>query len=277
MQIEMKRIFFAFIVLLALSSCARSAEPFFFVQITDTQMGFREKGEIGRSVSLLTETVAAVNRLHPAFVVVTGDMVNAWADTAQLKAYKALISQIDKDIPVYEIPGNHDFRPLKEEGSDKAWFEHFGTDRFCFTYGDCLIVGFNSCYVKDGLSDEELREFEWLESCLEGGRKAAHRFLFCHCSIIREDPLEEEDYFNFQEPYRQKYLDLCSRYGVDAVFSGHYHRYRRCTFNGTEHVTCTASGTPLGDGFTGINIVTVHPDRFESVVVPTSEAVNPLQ
>lgn len=273
----MKRILLILLFALTLFSCARPAGPFFFVQIADPQMGFKEKGEIERSVRLLTETVETINRLHPAFVVVAGDLLNSWSSVEQLDAYKALISQIDKDIPVYEIPGNHDYRPLKEEGSDKAWFENFGTDRFSFTYGDCLFAGFNSCYAKDGQEEQESEQFEWLESCLKDSRKAAHRFLFCHCSIIREDPAEEEDYFNFQAPYRQKYLDLCEKYKVDAVFSGHYHRFRHCSFNGTEHVTCTACGWPLEDGFSGINVVAVYPDRFEYKVVPTLEAVNPIK
>ena len=50
---------------------ARAQKPFFFVQITDPQLGFHEKNSIEVGVKLLTETVEAINRIHPAFVIVT--------------------------------------------------------------------------------------------------------------------------------------------------------------------------------------------------------------
>ena len=77
---------------------ARAQKPFFFVQITDPQLGFKEKNTMAEGVRLLTETVEAINRIRPAFVIVTGDMVNNRFNEEQWEAYSRLIAQIDKDI-----------------------------------------------------------------------------------------------------------------------------------------------------------------------------------
>lgn len=258
--------------------CSRADAPFFFVQISDPQMGFKEHGEIERSVRYLDETVQTINKLHPAFVLVTGDMLSHWDNQEELQAYKAGIAQIDKGIPVYEVPGNHDFRPVKEPGSDTAYFERFNDGKFEFWYNGSYFLGFNSNYIKDGLEAEEEEQFAWISSCLaENAPKANQVILFMHCSIIKEAVDEEEDYFNFQAPYREKYLKLCKDYGVDLVLSGHFHRTRSVLYDGTQHVTCTASGWPLGDGISGINVVGVWPDHVTWAVTSREEAVNPLK
>ncbi len=264
------------LVFVSMTVLAKKPEPFFFIQITDPQMGFGEKGEVARSVRLLNETVDAINRLHPAFVVVTGDMVHTWYNEKEFNAYKECMSRLDSSIPVYTIPGNHDMKPTKSEESVQWYLANFGPDHFAFKYKGSFFIGYNSNYIKDGPAEEEVRQFEWLEKELKKQKRAKHRFVFTHCSIIKEDVNEKANYFCYHEPYRAKYLKLCKDYNVDAVFSGHYHRYRTVMHDGTRHVTCTASGHPLGDGFSGINVVTVYPDHFTYEVVPPKDAVNPL-
>ena len=52
-------------------------EPFTFVQIADPQLGFCDKGQDWRwTVDNLKATVARVNELKPAFVIVTGDLIH---------------------------------------------------------------------------------------------------------------------------------------------------------------------------------------------------------
>ena len=265
---------------MSLACCRQKAdEPFFFVQVTDTQMGFREKhGEVERSVEYLSATVDRINDLHPAFVVVTGDMVNNWNSSVQLAAYDSLMSRIASNIPVYTIPGNHDFRPAKEPESAEAYHEHFGQETFCFEYHKSLFLGYNSCLIKEDDAEKEAAQYSWIVSQLEKYRpEVEHIFLFSHCAVVLEERDAAEDYFYYQEPYRSKYLKLCRDYNVDAVFSGHYHRTRSVTLDGTQYVTCTASGEPLGDGFTGINTVGVWPDRFTWSVTSPADAVNPLR
>jgi len=264
--------------MLSLASCKKASEPFFFVQITDPQMGFKEKGKVERSVRLLSEAVDAINRLEPPFVIVTGDMVSHWNDSTELAVYDSLMACIKPDIKVYHVPGNHDYRPFREDGigSDLAYLARYGYDHFDFIYNGSLFLGYNSCFIKDIDEEKEAAQYDWMVSCLEKYKgKVDHIFLIAHCSIILEAPDEENQYFNFQEPYREKYLKLCKDYGVDAVFTGHYHRPRLADFDGTQHITCTASGFPLGDGFSAINVVTVTPESFSYSMVPPEAAVAP--
>ena len=271
----LKRILFSILLVL---SCwqAALARPFFFVQITDPQLGFKENNSIEVGVRLLTETVEAINRIHPAFVVVTGDMTNNRFNEEQWEAYRRLIGQIDKDIPVWHVPGNHDLKP-KEEGDLQHYLDRFGYDRFSFRYKGCSFIGANSCFLKDGCIQEEKEHCTWLVRELIKARRDRFTFVFTHCPIVKEAVDEPESYFNFQAPYRAFYLGLCEKYGVDAVFSGHLHQSRFCEHNGVKYYTASASGLPLGDGFSGLQIVTVYKNRFTAEFVPAAEARNPLK
>ncbi|MBR1575294.1 MAG: metallophosphoesterase [Bacteroidales bacterium] len=270
----MKRIVL-FLVLCVSCLQLNAAKPFFFVQITDPQLGFKEKNSIEVGVKLLTETVEAINRIHPDFVVVTGDMTNNRFSEEQWEAYRKLIGQIDKDIPVWHIPGNHDLKP-QEEGDLEHYLARYGYDRFCFRHKGCAFIGANSCFLKDKCFAQEREHYIWLEEQLWRSRKARHVFVFTHCPVVKERVDEKEDYFNFQAPYRQLYLDLFRQYQVDAVFSGHLHRSRFCEDGGVPYYTTSASGLPLGDGTSGLNIVTVYPDHFTAEFVSAAEARNPL-
>ena len=251
------------------------ARPFFFVQMTDPQLGFKEKDGFEQGLALLSETVDAINRIRPDFVVVTGDMTNNRFNEAQWAAYREQMDRIDKSIPVWHIPGNHDLKP-REEGDVDHYLSRFGYERFSFRHKGSAFIGINSCYLKDKCFEQEKEQCVWMLSELRKARKARHIFLFTHCPVIKSDPLEAEDYFNFQEPYRSFYFDVCERYGVDAVISGHLHRSRYCDYKGVQYITASASGLPLGDGISGINIITVDKNGFSTQFVPASEAKNPL-
>ena len=264
------------ILLLAAALPLLASKPFFFVQMTDPQLGFKEKPEsFEQGLTLLQETVDAINRIHPDFVVVTGDMTNNRFNSVQWEAYKALMGQISKDIPVWHIPGNHDLKP-REEGDLAHYLRRYGYDRFSFNHKGCAFIGINSCFLKDGCFDEEEEQCRWMLMELWKNRDAEHIFLFTHCPVVKSDPDEKDDYFNFQKVYRDFYFSVCERYGIDAVFSGHFHRSRFCEHNGVRYYTTSASGLTLGDGTSGINIVTVDGDTYKSEFVAASKAVNPF-
>src|SRR5439155_9318850 len=88
---------------------AAAAEPFFFIQLTDPQFGmFTDNADFRQETANFEFAVAAVNRLRPAFVVVTGDLVNKAGDAAQIAEYPPLVVRVDPAIPVYNVAGNHD-------------------------------------------------------------------------------------------------------------------------------------------------------------------------
>ena len=148
----MKKIVFAALAALLLASCG--PRDFVFMQLSDPQVGFRDKTEgYTQSDSLMKLAVAAVNRIKPAAVVITGDLVNHTDDELQKEIYKRNIAAVDSSIPLYALPGNHDMRPWTPEHHDE-FLQFNGYDRFSFKLNDCSFIGFDSCCIKDGIEDQ---------------------------------------------------------------------------------------------------------------------------
>ncbi|MFR2004756.1 metallophosphoesterase [Alistipes putredinis] len=119
-------------------------EPFTFVQIADPQLGFCDKGQDWRwTVDNLKVTVARVNELKPAFVIVTGDLIHNHKSAEQARAYRENIALIDASIPVFHIPGNHDIPKYGAEALAQ-YLDEFGYDRFSFSYNGSAFIGLNS-------------------------------------------------------------------------------------------------------------------------------------
>ena len=85
-----------------------AADPFFFIQLSDPQFGmFTTNKEFAQETANFEFAVATVNRLRPAFVVITGDLVNQPGDAAQIAEYQRIVRRVDSTIPVYNVAGNH--------------------------------------------------------------------------------------------------------------------------------------------------------------------------
>lgn len=258
-------------------SAVRSAaenEPFFFIQISDPQLGFREEG-CAEGCRLLEATVKAINSLRPAFVIVTGDMVDRAGDARQMAAYRQLIGRVPEEIPVFHLPGNHDVGSNADAGK-RAYLEAYGYDRFAFRYGNAAFIGIDSCPIKNGWAEAEAEQYAWLCERLEEMAECRMKFLFLHCPIVLRERHEAENYSNFPEPMRERYLALLKKHAVDAVFAGHLHNTSCADVEGIRMITCGPSGKPLGNGFSGLNLVTVYPDRFRAEFVAAADAENPL-
>ena len=75
---------FSFLIL-TLGSTRAADEPWFFIQLSDPQLGmFTDNRDFAQDAANFEFAVAAVNRLKPAFVVVTGDLVHKPGDAAQI-------------------------------------------------------------------------------------------------------------------------------------------------------------------------------------------------
>src|SRR2546430_15844275 len=91
------------------SYSARAAEPFFFIQLSDPQFGmFTNDKDFAQETANFEFAVATINRLKPAFVVITGDLINKPGDAAQVAEFKRIVKKIDSAISVYNVVGNHD-------------------------------------------------------------------------------------------------------------------------------------------------------------------------
>lgn len=267
MLLNMTRIKFIALSILLLAGSCRSFEPFTFVQMSDTQIGFLDDSPgYAHSDSLMKAAVDETNALKPAFVFVTGDLVNNPADPVQDSIYRVRLSELE--APVYAVPGNHDymgFTPVKQQ----AYIAHRGYDRFSFQAKGCAFIGMDSNCIKDGAEEAEAEQLEWLEKELSSAKDCRYTFVFLHCPVIRESIDEAEDYFNFPLDKRRQYIDLFKTYGVDAVLSGHCHQEFNCTFDGILFSVAGPVGNALGHGTPGYNVVTVTSDSIEITYTPT--------
>src|SRR3954471_10595688 len=97
------------IVMLLAGSLAQAAEPFFFVQLSDPQFGmFTDNKDFAQETANFEFAVASINRLRPAFVIITGDLVNKPGDAAQIAEFRRIVAKVDSGIPVYNVVGNQD-------------------------------------------------------------------------------------------------------------------------------------------------------------------------
>src|SRR6266700_954425 len=86
---------------------AGASEPFSFVQMSDPQFGmYTENKSFEHETANFEFAMAAANRLHPKFVVVTGDLINQPGDAAQAAEYRRIAAKLDAGIKLYHVAGN---------------------------------------------------------------------------------------------------------------------------------------------------------------------------
>lgn len=247
---------------------AAANEPFFFIQLTDPQFGmFADNTNFVQETANFEFAVATVNRLHPAFVVVTGDLVNRTGDAAQIKEYKRILAEVDPTIPVYNVAGNHDVGNAPTPGAVAAYTNQFGPDHYSFQYGDFVGIVLDSNLIQAPQKVTELAaaQEQWLETELEKAHRdgARHIAVFQHHSWFLKNANEPDQYFNLPRASREKYMALFKKFGVEDVFCGHYHRNRVARDGSVEVVTTGAVGRPLGGDKSGMQVVIVRDSGIE--------------
>lgn len=243
-------------------------EPFFFIQLSDPQFGmFTNNADFAQESANFAFAVATINRLQPAFVVVTGDLVNKARDAAQLAEYKRLTAQVDAKTPVYNVVGNHDVGNEPDPTSLAAWKEQFGPDHYAFRYGNLVGIVLNSNLISAPQRAPRLYEEQekWLREELGKAKTegAEHIVVFQHHPWFVHMPDEPNSYWNIPLARRSQYLALFHESNVKYLFSGHYHRNAVGRDGDIEAVTTGAVGKPLGDGKSGLRIVVVSDNKLE--------------
>jgi 3',5'-cyclic AMP phosphodiesterase CpdA len=251
-----------------LATPSRAAEPFFFIQLTDPQMGmFADNANFDQETANFEFAVATINRLRPAFVVITGDLVNKTGDAAQIREYQRIQAQINPAIPVYNVAGNHDVGNTPTPESVAAYTNHFGADHYSFRYGDFfgLVLDSNLIQAPEKVHDLFSAQESWLKGELENARQsgAKHLAVFQHHPWFLKDSGEPDQYFNLPRERRTVYLAWFNEFGVSDVFCGHYHRNLVARDGAVEIVVAGALGKPLGGDRSGMQIVIVRDSGIE--------------
>lgn len=258
----------ALLVIAVLLVCAFASTAadrgFTFVQLADTQIGF-SSGDLVADTVNFRRAVEQINLMRPAFVLISGDLVNKAHDPKQIRAFWRIAREIDPAIPLHLVPGNHDLAAT--EGSIGSYRKLFGDDRYAFSYAGCEFIVLNSCVIHDADADPKLRDEQrdWLVGALEKARerKSSHIFVCAHHPWFINDPDEKDEYFNIPGAQRQDYLELFERFDARWLLAGHLHRNSVVSAGKLDMIATSAVSKPLGSDPVGFRVFRVYPDRVE--------------
>jgi len=215
----------------------------------------------GHVAGLYEEAVAEVARLQPDFVLTVGDQIEGYTeDTATLvnqwQEYFSIINPLS--APVYLTPGNHD---ITTDGMLPMFRRFVGEPYHSFDIGNLhFVILDNSRWESSAqLPDDQLK---WLTSDLAAAAKAKFTFVFFHKPF----------WYNSLAYGKPDTLHaLFVRYGVDAVFAGHFHRYFSGTYNGIKYTGVGTSGAEIDGDPTGMG------HHFMWVTVDTAIEIAPIK
>ncbi|MHC4446059.1 MAG: metallophosphoesterase [Planctomycetota bacterium] len=247
---------------------APRSEPFFFIQMADSQFGmFAKNKDFKKETELFEQAIAHANRLKPVFVVICGDLIHKTHDPKQIAEFLRISNKLDNNIPLYLVAGNHDVQRIPTGQSLRLYRQHFGKDWYSFNYNGCKFITINSAIIQEpeNVEDELQRQRAWLENELDfpPENKPTHTIVFQHHPYFVGHPNEKDSYANIPRRRRADYLDLLSDAGVTALFCGHLHKNKLTRFGTMELVATSAIGKPHGKDPSGFRIVKVYQDRIE--------------
>lgn len=267
---------------------------FYFVQAADTQLGMMyhwgtdgtgtKRGTTGHpypdskwdmEIELCKKSVNILNNLSPlpAFFIVCGDLVDAFEHQypevreKQELAFKEVYSNLNPEIPMICVCGNHDIGNSPTKESIDKYISSFGDDYFSFYKNGCCFLVLNSQFYADASNCPDLYQLheQWLEEELQRANSLGvkHIFLFQHIPWFLQNPDEEKEYFNVEKDLRLRKLEQFREAGVKKIFCGHYHRNAGGFYKELEVIVTSAIGCQLGSDDHGMRLVKVHEDVIE--------------
>ena len=248
---------------------------FAFVQLADTQLGFKAwSDDLTHEVAQFERAIAHVNRLQPSFVMISGDLVNSPRTEEKLSTFDRLRAMINPAIPVHVQPGNHDVGLTPTAESLAAYRARYGRDFYSFRVGGTHFVNLNSqiIFVAAALPEETAAQWAWLKRDLAAARAEGvdHIVVLAHYPWFLEDPEEDPEgdplfhknrgYYMIPRATRRTYLALLAEYDVRVTFSGHVHGNVYGRSGAMEMVTSGPVSVSLHEGTAeGLRIVRVTP------------------
>ena len=219
----------------------------------------------GPETAAFEEAIAQANRLRPEFVVVCGDMVNDPDSSDERAEVLRIAGQLDPSIPIHWVAGNHDVGAdtvVPTPASMKAYRDVWGDDFFSFQREDVSFIVLNTSVMDhpEQVPGELESQMRFLEAELRTARKrdSSQIIVFTHYPFFLESPEEGDGYFTVAKERRMPVIELFRKYGVSAVFAGHWHRNNYAEDDGMLMVATGPVGFPLGDDPSGYRVVEVH-------------------
>jgi 3',5'-cyclic AMP phosphodiesterase CpdA len=182
--------------------------------------------------------IAEVLKIHPEFVLQTGDLVADGSSGAQWKEFDGIVKALhDAGIPYYPARGNHDLGNyyIKEV---REPYDSGNGYYYAFTRHGSRFIILDSMDPDE--YDPSSAQYRWLEKELATAHaKADHFFVLFHESPFSVGP-------HGPTPIAQQYLHpLFVKYHPTAVFCGHDHLYYRTKRDGVSYIVTGGGGAPL--------------------------------
>jgi len=187
---------------------------FYFVQVTDTHMPthlyYYETGADTDTSELVDfrEVLKDVNLINPAFLVVTGDLINEGElEDFEYRRYFTRVQRVltESEVPIYITDGNHDVggwdaTPPPQGEARRTWWRFFGwpylnnppsgqshTQDYSFNYGNCHFIGLESYINYDmwrssiyGNQSFTTEQMNWLSADLAQASGSQLQIMFDH-------------------------------------------------------------------------------------------------
>jgi predicted phosphodiesterase len=266
-----KRILTLTVILAALAAVVVAATP-----QTEREIGPRN-GTIrfvvigdrtgGHVPGVYEQAIAEIVRLRPDFSVTVGDQIEGYSsDSAEVAGQWREYDSIVKPLPspLYLTPGNHDITSDQME----PWYRLYaGKPYYSFDQlgSHFIVLDVSRWEFGDPLPKAEM---DWLVDDLKHNQLAAHTFVFFHKPYWIQ---------SLQQNKPDTLHQLFVRYGVDAVFNGHFHEYFSGKRDGIIYTSVGSSGaeaTPMPNGlqyhFTWVTVdstgIQITPIKLGSVL-----------
>lgn len=177
------------------------------------------------------DVVAQVAAGRPDMVIHLGDVVHP---IPTLPTHADALAQAKSmfegfGAPLHVVPGNHDVGDKRSSVSApehvltgrRAFADTWGPPFYSFDHDDVHFV-----IVDGGLlaadTAEAREQRAWLTDDLA---RAGRTFVFTHYPPFLTDPDEPEHYDNLDPQSRHWLIEACGRAGVEAMLTGHVHRF----------------------------------------------------
>lgn len=262
-----------------------SSSSFFFVQLTDPQLGMLTYASNDVAVALdwsierqmLEMAITEVNRLSPAFVFAGGDFQNWWPQPtgrngvlegrgevgeAQVADVQRAFSRLNPGIELYPTPGNHDIDDTPNNATMRRYATLWGAasaQGFSFEAEGHLFLVLNSMVYFDGsqAGAAASTQSSWLRREIARARSRPEltggAFVLTHVCPFVSSPDEPAGWANWPLAARHEVLGVTtSGAGDKAVrlwLCGHLHSNTGSTTDvdgtGVEVVVTSAVGSRM--------------------------------
>jgi 3',5'-cyclic-AMP phosphodiesterase len=199
---------------------ASKTNPFTFVQISDTHLGFKKPAN-DRVDNTLQKTIDAINALAtpPAFVIHTGD-ISHLSKPEEFDRAKQLLSQLK--VPLFTLPGEHDTIGDRGKAYEQA-FPHQDIREGFQTWDQAGIHFLSVTNVLEfGVTGNGAlgnAQLELIQNDLASQKLDTPIVLFSHIPLYELYPK-----WGWATADSAKLLSLLSRFASVTVLSGHIHQ-----------------------------------------------------